>query len=244
MIPGVNPLEQLQTDATAYLQGNPATGMVPFNSYRKMTIESAQDEALAAWKIRVPGKVGLACLVMMPTLRVVTPNVPGPQYDVALLIRTFHDPKVNNTGMSAEDVALANLRWLDGKIFEGLTNLVGDTRGEALAPNYSFPGMLVYDTTLSGPLPMDLQGMTAQPDIQDDDAGNVTLSCIDGAARIYFSLDNACPMPPANASEAAQSSTQLYTGPFAVPNGTLVRCLAWNPALLPSHVAQGTVNIP
>ena len=240
----MNPLQQLQEDCQALLLGNPDTNVVPFSIYRKQLIQSVQDEALAAWKVRVPGKVGLACLVMMPSLRVVTPEVPGPQYEVSILIRTFHDPRVNNTDLSAEDVGMLNLRWLDGQIIEGITQLHGDTRGEALKPNYDYPGLLTYDSTLTGPLPQDIAGRTAAPEIADDNEGNVTLTCADSGAQIYFTIDGSAPMPPANDSEQGASTVRLYAAPFGVPSGLVVKCLAWNRALLPSHIASGTVIWP
>lgn len=247
----MNPLQQLQEDVCALLMGNPATNMVPFSVYRKMVIQSVQDEAQAAWRVRIntpTPQIGLASLVLMPSLRVVTPNVPGPQYDVSIIVRTFHDPKINNTGLSAEDVALMNLSWLDGVIMEDLTQLHGDDRGDALKPNYDYPGLLVYDSTLVGPMPRPLSLRTVSPNFTDDGAGNVTLSCSDAQAVIYYTTDGSAPVPPANAGEQiapGQTSTVLtYSAPFPVVSGTVVKCVAWNPALLPSDVAKGTVSIP
>jgi len=236
----MNPLEQLQEDVNALCLGNPDTALVPFSIFRKQVIQSAQDQAAAAWKIRVPGKVGLACMTLMPSLRVVTPNVPGPQYDISIIVRTFHDPRVNNIGLTAEDVGSMNLRWLDGKLIEGLTQLHGDSGGDALKPNYEFPGMLVYDTTLTGPLPQDISATTLAPSINEA-GGLVTLSCADGAATIYYTIDGTMPMPPANQGEL--TSVAVYNAPFATPPvGTVVRFLAWNRTKLPSDPGQGIIT--
>src|SRR5579872_2682004 len=108
----MNPLKQLQEDSVNYLLGNPTTAAVPYTSFRQQVIEAVAAEAQAAWKVRVDGKVGVACLVLMPKARPQSPNVPGPQLMLDLTIRTFEDPKVNNTTFSAEDVAIENLRWL------------------------------------------------------------------------------------------------------------------------------------
>ena len=40
-----------QQAVTALLMGNPATRVVPFTAYRKLLIESVENEALAAWKV-------------------------------------------------------------------------------------------------------------------------------------------------------------------------------------------------
>jgi len=235
-----NPLRQLQTDVTAFLTGNPATNFVPYSTYTEMVTQSVMDEALAAWKVRAPGKAGVACLVMMPSLRVVTPNVPGPQYNVAIIVRTFDDPKVNNTGSTAEAVAMANLSWLDGLVLAGLTQLHGDPQGEALKPNYGYPGMRVYDSTLVGPLPQDFGGRTFDPTISINPSGPITLACADPAAKIYYSLDGAMPLPSAEAI-AAHNVPNLYTTSLPAMPGAFIRAVAWNPALMPSNVVEGQV---
>src|SRR5437868_1689961 len=100
----MNPLQQLQEDAVAYLLGNPATAVVGYDNFRKQAIESVVKDTLAGWAVRVPGKIGVNCLVLMPSFFSEDPNVPGVQGSVELIIRTFEDPKVNNTNLSAEDV--------------------------------------------------------------------------------------------------------------------------------------------
>ena len=228
-----------QEAVTALLLGNPATKVVPFTAYRKLLIESAQDEALAAWKVRVAGKVGIACLVMMPSLRIVSPEVPGPQYEVVLTIRAFCDPRVNNTGLSAESVAMCNLRWVDGHLFEGITELHGDSKGEALKPNYDYPGLLVYDSTLSGPLPQDYLGRCAAPVIAEAD-GLATLSGVEAGTTIYYTTDGTEPMPPAN--EGEETSVEVYAGAFPVVPGQVVKAIAWDQEKLPSHTSQAVVT--
>jgi hypothetical protein len=236
----MNPLQQLQEDAIHYLLGNPATAAVGYESFRQQAVDSAVRRALAGWSVRVPGKTGVYCLVLMPSFFVEDPNVPGVQGAVELTIRTFEDPKVNNTDLSAEDVALANLRWFgDGLVIAGLLAIYPNTRGPALKPNHDFPGFLVYDTVLRGQLPQDFPGRTAQPTIAGDNAGNVTLACSDGAAGIFYTLEGSMPQPGDSSSEGA---TKVYATPFAVANGKVVRALAWNPAILPSDVNQATIN--
>ncbi len=229
-----------QQAVTAQLLGNPATNMVPFSAYRKLLISSMEDEAQAAWKVRVPGKVGIACLVMMPSLRVITPEVPGPQYEIVIVVRALNDPRVNNTGLTDEGVAMCNLRWLDGHLFEGITELHGDTKGEALKPNYDYPGLLVYDSTFSGPLPQDYLGRTVYPAIADNGSGLITLTCSDLTASIYFTVDGTEPMPPANEGEATTAA--LYAGPFQAAAGATVKALAWNQVNLPSATIQAVIS--
>ena len=235
----MNPLQQLQADAVNYLLGNPATAAVGYDTFRQQAIDGAMKQALAGWSIRAAGKTGVYCLVLMPSFFAEDPNVPGIQGSVELTIRTFEDPKINNTNLSAEDVALANLRWFgDGLVIAGLLAIYPSTKGPALKPNYDYPGFLVYDTVLRGQLPQDYLGRTLQPTISND-GGNVTLSCSDGAAGIYYTLDGSMPQP---GDTSGNGSTKVYTAPFTVASGTVIRCLAWNPAILPSDVDQSTIN--
>jgi len=237
----MNPLEQLQGDVTAMLLGNPVTAAVPFTSFRRQVAESLQDEAQAAWKIRVEGKIGVSCLVLMPSVTSLYGNVPGPQFEWELVIRVFEDPVSNNIGLSAEDVGLEVLRWLDGMIIEDLTEvLAARTKGPALRPNYDYPGYLVYDATFEGQLPQDMLSRTAAPEIADDDAGTVTLSCADTSASIYYTISGT--MPQLGEEEG---DTLVYTAPFVVPDGAAVRAVAWDPSgtKLPSDVVKGVVNV-
>jgi hypothetical protein len=235
-----DPLKQLQEDAVNFLLGNPATASVPYTSFRRQVIQAQAAAAQAAWKARQAGVAGVACLVLMPKARLRFPNVPGPQFEVELTVRTFEDPKVNNSGLSAESVAVANYRWLDGLLVEDLTELYGDEQEDAVKPNYDYPGFLVYDSVLKGALPQDYAGRTAPPSITDDDAGNVTLACEDGSAVIYYTLDGSLPTPGAPAD--GNPSTKRYSGPFAATTGVTVRAIAWDPAMIPSHCAKGTVT--
>lgn len=232
---GNDPLLQLQDDCTAMLLGNPFTADVPFTSFRRQVTEHMADEARAAWSIRTEGKTGIACLVLMPSCVREYQNVPGLQLEAEIVIRTFEDPKVNNTGLSAERVALANLKWLDGLIIEDLMALYGDDKGPALKPNYDFDGMLVYDSTLRGKLPQETLDRTAPVDITDDDAGTVTLSCDDVDAVIYYTDSGAGPEPG--------KAEQVYGGPFEVVSGSIVRAISWNPAKRPSGIVKGKITI-
>jgi hypothetical protein len=236
----MNPLQQLQQDAANYLLGNPATAVVGYECLRKQSTDGSLKQALAGWSFRVAGKTGVYCLVLMPNLFVEDPNVPGIQGSVELTIRTFEDPKINNTNLTAEDVALANLQWFgDGLVIAGLLAIYPGTKGPALKPNYDYPGFLVYDTVLRGQLPQDYPGRTTQPIVSNDSSGNVTLICSDGAAGIYYTLDGSMPQP---GDTSGTGPTKVYTAPFTVASGTVLRCLAWNPGILPSDVDQATIN--
>lgn len=88
-------------------------------------------------------------------------------------------------------------------------------------------------------MPQNFPGRTTLPTIADDNAGNVALACSDGAVGIFYTLDGTMPQP---GDTTGTGSTKLYSAPFNVPSGTVIRCLAWNPTILPSDVDQATIN--
>lgn len=231
----MNPLQLLQNDVVNYALGNPETALMPVTAFRKMVVESVQDEAAAAWQVRVDGKVGVAALVLMPAVTSKYGNVPGPQYETELTIRVFEDPTANNTGLSGEDAALSLLRWLDGLIIEGLTELYPSVKGPALRPNYDFPGFLVHDVVLEGELPQEMVGRTIAPEFAEAE-GLLSLSCPEAGAEIFFTTDGTAPVPGVLG--------QLYVEPIPVANGDVVRAVSWLATKLPSHVARGTIKIP
>jgi hypothetical protein len=233
----MNDLAQLQADLARYLLGNPETAAVPFTEFRKMVVESAADEAAAAWKIRVDGSVGVAALVLPPSVRTKYSNVPGPQYSVEIMVRIFEDPKVNNTGLTSEDVGLSVLRWVDGLVIEDLTELYGDTDQEALRPNSDYEGFLVHDVVFVGELPQDMLARTTAPGITEAD-GVVTLTCIDAGAEIYYTVTAA---GDDLTGPEIGNAEQLYSAPFTVAVGDVVRVQALATGKLPSHLARANI---
>lgn len=233
----MNPLQQLQEDVVNYLLGNPTTAAVPYTTFRKQVIEFVADEALGGWKVRVEGKIGVSCLVLMPKARNQDPNVPGPQLHLEIIIRTIEDPKVNNLTFSAEDVALENLRWLDGLLIGGVTQLYAPHDEDAVRPNYEYPGMLVYDTILKGACPQDYLGRTSDPTFIDNGDQTVSLACPDPAAIIFFTSDGTMPTPG--------NKDQVYSGgPIPAPIGTFITAVAWDPSVLPSSAPRMVVEGP
>lgn len=234
----MNPLQQLQEDAVTYLLGNPTTAAVPYTSFRKQVIAAVADEAAAAWKVRVDGRIGVACLILMPKARNQDANVPGPQLKLELTIRTFEDPKVNNTTLSAEDVAIENLRWLDGLLIGGITQLYAPDDQDAVKPSYDYPGFLVYDTILVGACPRDYVGRTPTPTLSENGDMTVSLACADPAAVIYFTVDGSMPQ--------LGNADQVYVAGSSIPApvGAVISYVAWNTTMLPSDVPRAFIDPP
>ncbi len=100
-------------------------------------------------------------------------------------------------------------------------------------PVYDYPDRFTYDAVFIGELPQNARARTDFPQFADDGAGNVTLTCPDSAAAIYFSTDGTLPV--------IGDATRLYTAPFAVVSGTVVRCYSWKTGQLPSYVQSAVI---
>ena len=233
----MNAIDQLslqQQDICNLLLGDPALAAVPVSTFKAMLISAVAAEATDMWTDRSGlGKKGCAIQIRMPALRVMTPNVPGPQYQVEYTIRVFEDPVENNTGLTAESIALEILQWLDGAMLTGNATIIADIRGPALRPVYEYSDRFAYDVVFVAQSPQDSRDRTVTPALSDDGHGNITLSCADPNAQIYYSVND--PLPVIGIAAP-------YSAPFAVNAGDTVRFFAYAPGQLPSFVTCAQIN--
>lgn len=255
----INQLDLQQQDLCNLLLGDPALALVPVSTFKAMLISAVAEEAVDMWTPRTAAKTaagaaikGCAIQVRMPALRVMTPNVPGPQYQVEYTIRVFEDPVENNTGLTAESISLEILAWLDGAMLSGNSQITADSRGPALKPVYEYHDRFAYDVVFTAPSPQDSRDRTVIATLADDGHGNISLSCTDPAAQIYYAL-NDCPLPViafvgnqvAGFKDATGKPRVIgtpYAAPFAVKAGDTVRFFASTPGLLPSFIASAQIN--
>jgi hypothetical protein len=233
----MNPTDQLslqQQDLCNLLLGDPALAVVPVSTFKAMLISAVAAEAADIWTDRSGlGKKGCAIQVRMPVVRVMTPNVPGPQYQVQYTIRVFEDPVENNTGLTAESIALEILAWLDGAMLTGNATLLADTHGPALRPVCEYSDRFAYDVVFLAQSPQASRDRTLAATLSDDGHGNITLSCADPNAAIYYSVNSALPVI---------GVTRPYSAPFKVAAGDTVRFFAYAPGMLPSFTACAQIT--
>ena len=218
-----------QQDLCNLLLSDPALAVVPVNTFKAMLISAVASEAADIWTDRSGlGKKGCAIQVRMPALRVMTPNVPGPQYQVEYTVRVFEDPVENNTGLTAESIALEIFHWLDGAMLSGNATIIADNRGAALRPVYDYHDRFAYDVVFVAQSPQDSRDRTVTPALSDDGHGGITLSCADSNAQIYYSINAALPVV---------GVATPYSAPFQISSGDTVRFFAYTPGLLPSFIS-------
>jgi hypothetical protein len=231
-----NPLSQIQQDIMTLLLGDPDLAVVPVYQFKELIVQSLADQAVSIWTDRSGlHKSGTAIEVRLPAIRAKYPNVPGPQLQLEMTIRIFEDPAQNTSGLTAESIGMEVLRWLDGVALDGDIQLTADSRDRALKPVYEYPDRYTYDAIFVSEFPQDHTARVASPVTTDDNSGNVTLTCADPAAAIYCTTDGTMPL--------IGNPAQLYTAPFVVGPGTIIRSVAWKPGLLPSFIQHDTIII-
>ena len=183
------------------------------------------------------GKAGLCATVLMPRLGTQRQELPGPYFHLKCTIRVQENVLINmganGTQIACEDAAIAVAQilhlWTPGGV-AGIVRAAEDT----IAPNATFEGKVTYDVNIESELELECLAKTALPLITQT-GGDITMSCADPIAAIYYTLDGSSPW----AGSAAYPSTGiLYAGAFAAPGaGTMIRAAAFNPDRLVSDTA-------
>lgn len=244
----LDPLAMLQSDVLNLLLGDPALGFTNVYKFKDQKPEDVAMQNISPWVDRSgQEKQGTALEVRMPAIRAKYPNLPGPQQELELTLRCMEDPVQNLSGLTCEAVAWEAQAWLDGQSIEATgvsgLQLYPDPRQPGVRPVYGeYTDRFAYDVVLIADWPQNARYRVAQPGLGDDDAGNVTLTAVDNAAPIYYTVDGTMPVVPLPGTNVA-GATKVYAGPFAVGNGTLVRWLAWRSGFMQSFVGNALVTI-
>ena len=208
-------LTPLQDDIYAHLSAAEFFADVHVLAQHKGVTESKIDEALSTLKPKA-GKAGAAVVVLMPTLRVITPDLPGPVGPVSITVRVFVRTLVasaagSGVGKTAEEIGLqvqaALHLWGNGAC-----RLSADT--EALVPYDQAPaGVTAYDVRLTtNETGRELAHKLAEPTIEVT-AGVATITASEPAALLWYSLDGSYP-------------SVAYTDPVPLSEGTELRARA------------------
>ena len=237
-------LEQFQLDCAArlssesYFEDISVFVVRPRSSAEVVLLQTKLDDALSG-RAFTGGKCGVTCTVRMPSAEVPEPNLPGPVFDAAIVVRVTENPVVNmggsGTGKSAEDVALAVIGALHQSVME---NLAVTAAKEALRPQPEelLSGKVVYDCNLLRRFALPAQARVAPvlivasgalPDV------TVTLNCATAGAAIYYSVDGSYPTP---------ASASLYGGGFVVATACKVRAAAFFAGISGSNLTAAEIN--
>ncbi len=233
-------LEIIQDDCADKLNSEDLFSTISVVAVRKLQIVSEIARRLPHLTVK-NSKVGCGVLVGMPVIDVVDPNVPGPQLEVRLPFRVQENPTINQgsggTQKSAEEVALNILKIVHQFQLAGFVGFYGD-KG-AITPNTEFEGLVTYDVTLTGRLGTTPLTKCAMPTIAEATL-TITLACATSGAAIYYTADGTFPGSTNLVSNGG--TAVLYTVPFAVTSGTVVRYAAFKTGLIGSDVGRAIIS--
>jgi hypothetical protein len=227
------PILQLQLDVADKLRSESLLQHLNVVSWRRKAWEKELDLATACLVPSPTGQTGAALVVGLPSIEVPSPNVPGPELDLVLPIFSLEDPANNpSTQQTAEENAQVALALLDQWQVEGLGSLYPDR--QAVVDSDQWPNLIALELRLRLRLPRNPIPRLTIPTISETD-GTVTLTTTDAGADIYYTTDESFP-------GSANTRATLYTAPFAVTPGTVVRFASFLANYISSDVGHATIS--
>lgn len=244
----MNPIGRVQADLFAILNSLAYCADIGVTLWRPRltstgTVETAPviaskiDKTLSGLLLK-GGKAGLAAIVLMPVVEVPNGEAPGPDTKISLSIRLRERTLINmgatGTQKPAEEAAWEFQREIHQYPL-GYATLVCE--GESIMPVIDptdTKGDVIYNIQpslrLSGTMPTRVQYVAIS-----GTAAAVTLASGTSGAAIYYTTDESFPA-------AGNSAATLYSAPFAVAAGTVVRAAAFKSGLSLSYTSQKTIT--
>jgi hypothetical protein len=234
-------LQQFQLDVGAQVSSIPPAANVPVFIFRPRAAQSAAqiqtkiDNALNGIIAR-NGKAGLACTVLMPLLDTKEQELPGPYLHLRCTVRIQENVAfnmgANGTLIPCEDFAIAVAQALHLWTPGGVSGIVRVSKNTA-TPNLTYLPKVTYDVDIESELTNPDMGITL-PAVITVGGGRVSLATMTAGASVYYTVDGTTPFP---STGEIVTTAQLYAGPFAVPEGALLRVAAFSPNNRGSDIA-------
>jgi hypothetical protein len=227
-------LVQLQNDVTEALLACEALANVNVVQYRKLRISGEIDWTLLPQGGR-NGKNGAGILVNMPEADCRLPNTEGPQFDLLPSFLVVEIPEINmdqtgGTMLSAEEIAQWVLDCLHLLQIDGMGQLAAAPK--PIAPSTEFTGCVCYRVNMRL---MNPRGQTIRVGYISGSflSNECTLSCITAGATIYYTTDGTFP-------GSGNTAALVYSAPFTVTPGTVVRAAAYKTGFNSSRIGSFT----
>jgi len=241
-------LIQIQNDVFGLLMSAPQLAVVNIVNERKFIMQQ-EIEVDAIWQTLRNGKSGCGILVEQPDVITDSPNVTGPPQSVQLSFVCFQNGDAAFTdmgsGLFAEQMEQFVIDALHLQNIGGLGSLV--VRGNFSSPARDYPGINARRMRVSMTPFNTNQTQRTAPVVATVAAYICTLTCSTAGAVIYYTLDGSFPgntsvaIDPLSVSVASPGTpinpnSILYTAPFAVASGQVLRAAAYAPAMNPGQI--------
>jgi hypothetical protein len=233
-------IESVQPDVYCKLLSEPLFENIAVFKIRDKRLDSEVNRALAGLQGR-NGKGGASIEVLKPSLKGALPETAGPICTLEQRFLVKEQPSVNQgangTGLSAEQIAVSLAQTFQ------LFYLGGAMQGFYAAPTFYHyqpvkedAPFLVIAVTLQATFALTALTRTLVP-AASAAAGTVTLADNQpgGGSVIYYTTDGSFPGP-------GNPAALIYSAPFSVAGGSVVRTAAYNGALQGSMVDTFQVN--
>lgn len=241
-------LVQLQDDLLGLLMSAPALANVNIVQERKFLVQSEVNFD-SLWTVQRNGRSGTGILIEMPTIDVPGKQTPGPTQNLRPSFVVFQNGDAalepsTGSGLVAETICQLVLDTLHMQELQGIGTLYAIDRAVEPAREYEF--VHAYRVALFLKSAAANQTQRTAPVTVTDNAGTVTLACATADAEIWYTLDGSFPshsraVEPVS-DTTINSSSILYTAPFAVTSGQIVRAAAYADGYNAGQIARQTIT--
>jgi hypothetical protein len=248
--------EQFQQDVVAMLNSEEWMSSVPVVAHRPLKTLVDESDAGSAlnqtkpevekeefWLIKKDGvRSGTGVRVPMPSLKLVSKNLSKPQLFIACPILVAEQPGVSeaadglNTSAGgwrgAEAVAMKVMDLLHHRHYDGTNFLTVDDN--AIVQSSAVAYLRAYTVNIWATFRRSSDPRSGNPAIVVAN-GVATITAGGEGSELYYTLDGSTPVRTAH-----NPASVLYSAPFAVISGTVIRAMAFVPNCIGSSVVQIT----
>lgn len=248
----------LQTDLEGILLSDPELAEVPVLVERKGLTEEDVAQAIGVMNSREGvDKVGACIIVMMPAVRKPQQNATL-QLNTTATLRVIELPVVNQAdggiGLAAETIAMRLLQLLHNWSPASGRTMAAD--GEAIEPSTAPESHIAYDVNIQWVDGIEKPAKSPKPSVSYD-AGTeqVTITCSDEEATLYYTTDGSFPYPGNPAVQiynqpvtfegvvvTHEDGVVTYGDPFTAAASTEVRAIARRTGYAPSNLKSITLS--
>ncbi len=234
--------EMLQVDAANKLNAEFLFREINVKYARKMVIDRELDESLVFLTAK-NGKRGCGVLVGMPSLRVSDPNVPGPKADLILPFRVFENRQINMASASGTLVSAETAGFRVMEVFNHWQPFPWACfrfGNDAMQPFKGPDGIVSYEMVAETPLVSSGVPQVPLPALSQDPGDPLTVTLTPDESQgpegqfVFYTTDESFP------GDYSGTTAQMYTQPFRVAPGTVVRWAAYKVTDVAAIVWRGS----
>jgi len=222
----INPIALIQNELADRLSADDYFEDINVFAEREGDIESKIERSLKVITEK-DSKIGVAVVVGTASADVNTPNLPGPHFDDTVIeIITYENPMFNDgasgTGKAGVDIARRVLNVLHLYRPEGLGQTLFADKEAIRYSGIAEPGVIAYSSKIRFRAAQSVYSKVGALAISPASGSvpvDVTITCADGDADIYYTLDKTYPW-------SGNANAVRYTAQFTIDTAAMLRAVA------------------